>query len=93
MSNQNPSPQNEGKYSLFMGFVYVSNLIVGTGMADNFFFENFFRFFKKITLKEISHENCQVLLLADFLEFLIKYFEYFFTQMGFKRTILIFKTK
>ena len=34
MSNQSPSPQDEGKYSLFMGFVYVSNLIVGTGTAD-----------------------------------------------------------
>ena len=46
MSNQNPLPQNEGKYSLFMGFVYVSNLIVGTGMAD-FFFLKIFRFFQK----------------------------------------------
>ena len=34
MSNQSPSAQDEGKYSLFMGFVYVSNLIVGTGTAD-----------------------------------------------------------
>ena len=93
MSNQNPSPQNEGKYSLFMGFVYVSNLIVGTGMADYlFFFENF-SFFQKNYFEGDFSKKFSGLTLGRFPRISTQILWVFFTPMGFKLTILIFKTK